>query len=60
MLSNTFGGHDQGLRGPIGARKVLQQLQESPAISRLILSHNDLGDAGVQGKLTMWKSQCKD
>jgi len=33
-----------------GALKVLQRLEEHSEVYRVILSHNDLGDEGVQGK----------
>jgi len=46
--NSAFGGHDAGLQGVKGAQKVLDTI--GAAQTRLILSHNDLGDAGVKGQ----------
>ncbi|KAH9471602.1 hypothetical protein Pst134EA_005493 [Puccinia striiformis f. sp. tritici] len=40
--------HDTGLRGPQGALIVLEALATNPYASKLTLSHNLLGDAGIK------------
>lgn len=49
--STTVLLHDHGLVGEKGALQVLQKLEENPLCERVIISHNSLGDRGVQGRL---------
>lgn len=47
--STTVLLHDHGLAGEKGALQVLRRLEENQLCERVVVSHNSLGDRGVQG-----------